>query len=79
MPLFSPSIFRFEQATPATVWTIVHNLGGNGSQGLPVVDAAVDVGGVLTKIIPSRVEKIDLNTVELTFTTAYAGIATVIV
>jgi hypothetical protein len=79
MPLFSPSIYRHEQTTPASVWTIVHNLGNNGSQGIPMVDAAIDLGGTLTKVIPSKTEMIDKNTVELTFTVAQSGFAMVIV
>lgn len=77
--ILNPSIYRHEQTTAATVWTIVHNLGVNGGEGIPVVDAFVDNGGDLTKIIPSVVEMIDNNTVELTFTTAREGFAVVIV
>lgn len=79
MPMFSPSIFRHEQETPAVTWTITHNLGMNGSQGIPIVDVYLDNGGDLTKIIPSNCEIIDENTVQLTFGIARAGFAVVIV
>ncbi len=77
--ILNPSIYRHEQSTPATVWTIVHNLGTNGGNGIPVVDAFIDNGGDLTKVIPSNVEMINNNTVELTFTVAREGFAVVIV
>lgn len=64
---------RFEQSTPATVWTINHNLGV-----YPVVDAFVTYEGELQKIIPSAVTFIDTNTVQLSFSTAQAGFATVV-
>lgn len=79
MGLLIPSIFRFEQETPATTWTITHNLGMNGGQGIPIVDVYVEHEGDMTKIIPSACEKIDEHTVELTFAVARAGFAVVIV
>lgn len=80
MPMFIPSIYRHEQSTAATVWTIVHNRATNGGQGVPVVDVLVDVGGTLTKIMPSKIEAPNYNTVVIEFDGgAYAGVATVIV
>ncbi len=66
--------YDFTQTTPATVWTIVHNLNLTS----PVVDCWVDVSGSMTKIIPSSVIVVDATTVQITFTTAYAGDAYVV-
>lgn len=80
MPRFIPSIYRHEQSTASTVWTIVHNLGTNGGQGVPVVDVSVDVGGTLTKILPNKIEAPNYNTVVIEFDgDAYTGVATIIV
>lgn len=75
-----PSIHRHEQATASTVWTIVHNLGTNGGQGIPIVDVLVNVSGTLTKILPSKIEAPNHNTVVIEFDGGpYSGVATVIV
>lgn len=80
MPMFIPSIYRHEQSTSATVWTVVHNLGTNGGQGIPVVDVLVDVDGTLTKILPNKIEAPNYNTVVIEFAGGpYSGVATVIV
>ena len=80
MPMFIPSIYRHEQTTPASVWTIVHNLGTNGSQGIPVVDVFKDENGTMVKIMPGKIEAPNLNTVVIEFYSgAYSGVATIIV
>lgn len=58
----------YTQATPALVWTITHNFGQK-----PVADTWVDVGGVITKILPKKVTNIDDNTLEIEFSVARAG------
>jgi hypothetical protein len=78
MGLVVPSIYRHVQTTAATTWTIVHNLSG-GEGRVPLVDCAVDVDGEIVKMIPSTVEKVDNNTVSVTWSTARSGSATVIV
>lgn len=78
MGLLIPSIYRHIQATAADTWTIVHNLGGGEGQ-VPMVDIMIDVDGTFSKMIPLGVAKIDANTVSVTFTSARAGKATVIV
>ena len=74
-----PSIYRHTQAVEANVWQITHNLGGNGSQGIPIVDCFIIDNGVPSKIIPSLVEKVDLNTVYITFAAPRSGEAVIIV
>lgn len=61
------------QATPATVWTITHNLGG-----YPIADAYVTYNGDLQRILPTAVTYVDSNTCTLTFQTARAGFASVV-
>lgn len=77
--ILNMSLHRHEQATPASVWTIVHNLSGNGSTGIPIVDAFITVNSVVTKIIPVAVTIVDKNTVTLTFSEARSGYAVVAV
>jgi hypothetical protein len=67
------TVYRHEQVTPATTWTIVHNL-----LDYPIVDVYVMYGGDLQKIIPSAVNYIDNTTCTVVFTTAFAGYATVV-
>jgi hypothetical protein len=74
-----PAIYRHTQATAALIWEISHNLGGNGSQGVPIVDCYITDNGYPSKIIPSRVEIVDRNTVWVTFSTARAGEAIIVV
>jgi hypothetical protein len=61
-PLFPA--YRHMQATPATVWTVIHNLGFR-----PNV-TVVDSGG--TEVI-GNVHYVDDNTVQLTFSAAFGG------
>jgi hypothetical protein len=79
MPFYSPSIYRHEQATPLQIWTIVHNLGSNGSQGIPIVDVYIPDNGSLSKIIPGETTIVDKNTVTLSFAEPRAGLALIIV
>lgn len=77
--LFNPSIFRYTQATASDTWVIAHNIGTNGSTGIPIVDAYIYVSGVLTKVIPSVTTMNDANTVTLSFAQPQTGEAIVIV
>lgn len=79
MPLFVPSIFRHEQTEAASVWTITHNLGGNGGQGIPVVDVYVTDNGQTSKILPAAVTLLSKQTVQLTFSTDQVGFAIVLI
>lgn len=68
-----PSLVKHEQDVPATTWTITHNFNG-----YPMVDVYVMYEGALNKIIPSGITYVDANTVQVNFSTAYAGYATVV-
>lgn len=61
------------QETPAQVWTINHGLGT-----YPVVDAYVEHGGVVQKILPSSVVYVDGNVCTVSFAVPRAGFATVV-
>jgi hypothetical protein len=78
MGLCIPSAYRFDQATPATTWTTVHNLGGNGSQGVPIVDVSVNNNGGIEKMVGGNITIIDKNTVQLVFQAPRSGFAVVI-
>lgn len=56
------------QSAPLATWTINHNLGV-----YPVVDVVVNYEGAVTKIIPSDIVIIDLNTIEIRFSVPYSG------
>ena len=77
--LFVPSIYRHEQITPASVWVINHNIGTNGSTGLPIVDTFIQENGFDEKIIPAAVRMINSNTVEIEFSAPRSGFAIIIV
>lgn len=68
-----PTLVTHEQADPATTWTIEHNFNG-----YPMVDVYVMYEGALNKILPSGITYVDANTVQVNFSTAYAGYATVV-
>ena len=80
-----PSIYRHTQAVASATWTITHNLGGNGSTGIPIVDCYVTDNGHPSKIIPASVtiplvnNLSDKNSVVVTFSTPRAGEAIVVV
>lgn len=65
---------KFEQTSPATVWTINHNMGG-----LAVIDVYCTIDGKEQKILPAITNTVDNNTVELTFSTARSGVAYLVV
>ncbi len=67
------TVYTHAQATASDTWTISHNL-----KDYPIVDVYVDYGGVTQKIIPANIEYVDLDTCTVTFTTPYAGYATVV-
>lgn len=64
---------NFQQQTAATTWTIVHGIGTTA----PIVDVYVLQGGSYSKFVPKHIIATDSNTVTITFSTAYAGYATV--
>lgn len=65
---------EFDQTSPATTWTIVHNL----NTLYPVIDAYVlNQSSEYAKFWPAHVNVVDANTAELLFTFATAGKATV--
>jgi hypothetical protein len=66
--------FTFTQVSPSATWDIVHSLNTMA----PVLDCWIDVAGSNEKIIPVSVTVIDAATVQITFSTAHAGIAYVI-
>jgi len=74
-----PAVYRHEQASALQVWNVAHNLGGNGSTGIPIVDVFVEYESAVQKIIPSSVEIVDANNVTITFTTARSGYAIIVV
>lgn len=57
------------QQTASTTWTITHGLDTTAVG----VDVFVDVGGTLTKILPKKVQIVDVKTVVITFSTAKTG------
>lgn len=79
MPLFVPSMHRHEQTEPSSVWTINHNLGTNGGQGIPVVDVYVTDNGQTYKILPAAVTLLTKQTVQLTFSTDTVGFAIILI
>ncbi len=62
--------YSHTQETAADTWVVNHKLGVH-----PIVDVSVDIEGTLTKIIPATVEVISENTVRITFTKAFTGVA----
>lgn len=73
----SPAMYTHTQTEPATVWTITHNLGGNGSS-VPIVDVLVPYGDALQKVLPLSIIPIDENTVEVSFSIARVGKAVIV-
>lgn len=61
---------KLVQSTPATVWTLTHNIGDR----YPVIQV-FDTSG--NQIIPGRVEMVDENSLKVYFSTATAGTAAV--
>ena len=63
-PATPGTTYVFEQNTPATTWTIVHNLGQYPSV------TVVDSGG---SVVIGAVDYIDTNTCVVSFTMAFGG------
>lgn len=66
--------FNFTQASTSSTWVINHNLNSTSV----VIDVFVYVGADLLKILPMSVVETTDNTVTVTFSTPYAGIARVL-
>lgn len=73
-----PALYSHVQSTSEAIWTINHNLSGNGSLGIPIVDTSIYAEGVYTKVL-AKVDIIDRNTLTVTFTSPQMGIASVII
>jgi hypothetical protein len=72
--IYKPTrVYNHTQSTAASTWTITYPF-----TGIPVVDAMVDIGGTLTKIMPQQVIILSSSSVELIFTEAFSGIARVV-
>ena len=66
--------YSHTQTDASTLWTIVHNLGS-----YPIVDVYTTADDAsVQKILPAGVSYVDANTVQVTFTSARAGFATVV-
>lgn len=65
--------YSFSQDTPASTWTINHNLNSANI----TIDTMVNFGGNLEKVIPYDVVATNTNTLTVTFTSAQTGKATV--
>ena len=64
------NFFNFTQATPATTWTINHNLNA-----VVTSDVMILFNGSYTKILPASVTATSANQLVITFDTAYQGTA----
>jgi hypothetical protein len=64
-------VFVHEQTTPASTWTIEHNLYTRA----PIVDTYIMFEGTMQKILPKRVKSLDLNTLEIEWTVPRTGTA----
>ena len=78
MPHFHPAVFKYAQSTPSDTWIIQHNLGGNGSQGIPMVDVYIDYEGTRQKVL-CNVTMTNRNTCTLEFSVPRTGEAIIIV
>ena len=65
--------FTHEQTTGASTWVVNHNLGVKA----PIVDIWLDVEGETLKVIPDRVEYVNINTCNVYFTNNQIGTAIV--
>lgn len=70
MPRTFASNHTHTQDTPADTWTIAHGLNCK-----PVVSVSVNYDGKLQVILPSQIQFVDLNTVVVSFTQPYSGVA----
>lgn len=62
--------YTHTQSSPATTWTIDHNLGR-----YPIVDVVIDFGGSTQQVQPKSIVSTSTNQVVVTFTTAHSGTA----
>lgn len=62
---------KHDQAIASATWIIQHNLGVKA----PIVDIWTTVGGNLVKIMPKKVEFVNLNTCRVLFNSAQTGTA----
>jgi len=65
--------YEHEQTVSTATWTIPHGMGIQS----PIVDVWIDNNGTFEKMIPANIEATDTNTVVVTFSSAFAGKATV--
>ena len=73
------TLYNHTQATPSTTWTVNHNLSGNGSSGIPIVDVVVDKDGTKTKMIPLEVTIVDKDNITISFSVAQSGSAMILI
>ena len=67
--------YNYYQSTISSNWTIAHKLGSS----VIAIDVFIPAGnGVYTKVMPSRTEIIDDNTVSVVFTTPQSGRARIV-
>lgn len=64
--------YTHTQALPLQTWTVTHNLNLPGGV---AVDVMVSIDSVMTKILPQDVSIVDENTITITFTKPYGGVA----
>lgn len=67
------STFVYEQVSPSDTWTVVHNLNVKA----PIVDTWLEIDGQIVKVMPERVEFVDLSTCRIHFTSPQIGRAVV--
>lgn len=63
-----------EQTVPATVWVVDHNLNTLA----PIVDVFIDIGAGMQKILPLDVRAINAGRVEIEFSSARVGKASLV-
>jgi hypothetical protein len=68
MPYFRSHPYNHTQTVASTTWTIIHNGGCH-----PAVDVSINYNGNLTKILPLNIRNVDLNTIEITFSSPQTG------
>jgi hypothetical protein len=73
-----PGVYRHSQAIAMDTWTIKHNLGSNGTKGVPIVDVTVTDSGKVQKLIPAGVEIVDKDNLIIRFSAPRSGSATII-
>lgn len=74
-----PSMYTHTQSTASTEWVILHNLGGSGGHGIPIIDVLVSENGNMVKMMPEDITIVDQYTATLTFSSPQSGVAIVIV